>query len=306
MSETWLDNPEAAYAQWQRESATGADRRAFADQSIVQHLSMFGRFNAYLVRRGHTVANFGRDHLDGFFSELVRDCGPGTTTRLRYLKLIDRLVRHLVNLEIRTDNPAAHMLARESWPDDEPTLVYLSPEDDERLQRSCAIYRAESFKVLRNVAAVALLLATGLTGLELTRLQIDDLLLTDDHPSVFVKKHGPRLARRVPINAFATDLLRRYLAERQNMSCKTKWLFVATATGKPLQPDTLARCTRAILRGVNCRAADESPRMLRNTFGRRQILAGKTNEELSNLLGLFSHRTAVRLRLADDQTGNQA
>jgi hypothetical protein len=35
----WLAAPEDAYAQWQREEATGADRRAFADQSIVQHRS---------------------------------------------------------------------------------------------------------------------------------------------------------------------------------------------------------------------------------------------------------------------------
>jgi integrase/recombinase XerD len=37
-------DPETAYLQWQRAEATGADRRAFAEQSIVQHCSMFSRW----------------------------------------------------------------------------------------------------------------------------------------------------------------------------------------------------------------------------------------------------------------------
>ena len=79
----WLAAPDDAYAQWQREEATGADRRAFADQSIVQHRSMFSRFNDYLIARHTTVASYGADHLDGFFTDLAQDCAPGTTTRLR-------------------------------------------------------------------------------------------------------------------------------------------------------------------------------------------------------------------------------
>jgi len=55
---------EDADAQWQREEATGADRRAFADQSIVQHRSMFSRFNDYLIAHHATVASYGADHLD--------------------------------------------------------------------------------------------------------------------------------------------------------------------------------------------------------------------------------------------------
>ena len=39
----WLTAPEEAYAQWQCAEAMGADRRAFAEQSIVQHRSMFSR-----------------------------------------------------------------------------------------------------------------------------------------------------------------------------------------------------------------------------------------------------------------------
>ena len=61
----WLVAPEDAYAQWQREEATGADRRAFADQSIVQHRSMFSRFNDYLIAHGATVAPGGHPNSSG-------------------------------------------------------------------------------------------------------------------------------------------------------------------------------------------------------------------------------------------------
>ncbi|MFM0523029.1 tyrosine-type recombinase/integrase [Caballeronia jiangsuensis] len=298
----WLVTPEDAYAQWQREEATGADRRAFADQSIVQHRSMFSRFNDYLIAHRATVASFGADHIVGFFAELAQDCAPGTTTRLRYLKLIDRFTRHLVNIELRAENPAAQMLVNENWPQDEPTPIYLSSEDDARLQMVCVATAGMAFKDLRNTAMVALFLASGVTAAELRQLHVDDLDMHDERPTVFVDKHGPRIARRVPIDAFAIDVLRSYHEARSRIESPTQWLFIATAGGKPMQPDTMLKCVRVALRCADLSAADESPRLLRNTFGRRQVIAGKTNEQVSNLMGLSSHRTATRLRQTIEPT----
>jgi len=292
----WLVAPNDAYVQWQREEATGSDRRAFADQSIVQHCSMFSRFNDYLIAHRATVASFGADHIDGFFAELAQDCAPGTTTRLRYLKLIDRFTRHLVNIALRGDNPAAQMLVNESWPQDEPTPIYLSSEDDARLQAVCVATEGAAFKELRNTAIVALFLASGVTAAELKQLRVDDLDVHGERPTVFVDKHGPRIARRVPIESFAVDVLREYHTARSRIQAPTQWLFIATAGGKPMLPDTVLKCVRVALRRADLSAADESPRLLRNTFGRRLIIAGKTNEQVSNLMGLSSHRTATRLR----------
>ncbi|MDR5832499.1 tyrosine-type recombinase/integrase [Caballeronia sp. LP006] len=300
--ELWLSDPEEAYGQWQREEAVGADRRAFAEQSIVQHRSMFSRFNDYLIGHRQTVATFGTDHVEGFFAELARDCSPGTTTKLRYLKLIDRFTRHLVNIQLRVDNPAAVLLIIESWPEDEPTPIYLSAEDDARLQRLCASSRPESFKQLRNVAIVALFLASGVTAAELRQLRVDDIDMGSARPTIFVDKRGARIARRVPIEMFAVEVLRAYLDARRSMKCATSWLFVTTASGKPMRPDTLLICVRAALHEANLSASDESPRLLRNTFGRRYLIAGKTNEEVSVLMGLSSHRTATRLRQTLDRT----
>ncbi|WOD14727.1 tyrosine-type recombinase/integrase [Paraburkholderia kirstenboschensis] len=311
-ADLWRSDPETAYGEWQRAEATGADRRAFSERSIVQHRSMFARFQRYLTSRGVTVAEFGTDHIDGFFADLDRDCAPGTSTRLRYLKLLDRLSRHLALLGLRADNPAASLLPQEHWPEDEPMPVFLWPDEDARLQELCRVVDFESFKEMRNRAIVAMLLGTGITAAELAAVTVDDLEV-GARPSVFVRKRGPRLARRVPVDGFAAELLRAYGKARIGLSVSDGLLFIATAGGKPMKPATLGQCVRAALRLVDAAATDESPRLLRNTYGRRHLLEGKTNEQVSNLLGLSSHRTATRLRETiadpgddDDQTGATA
>ncbi len=292
----WISDPETAYSQWQRDEATGADRHAFADQSVIQHCSMFSRFNDYLSARRQSVVTFGSDHIQGFFEELAHDCQPGTTTRHRYLKLIDRFARHLVAIEMRSENPAAEMLIHEHWPEDEPVPIYLSEGDDRRLQAVCEGRDFQSSKDLRNTAIVALFLACGVTAAELSLLRVQDLDVESMRPSLLVQKHGPRLARRVPVDTFAHGVLRTYSEFRAALNCPTEWLFVATSSGKPMKPDTLVKCVRAALERAGLSAADESPRLLRNTYGRRHIAAGGTNEQVSNLLGLSSHRTVTRLR----------
>jgi len=198
----WTSDPEAAYAQWQRTEAAGADRRAFAEQSIVQHCAMFARFNRFLLSRGQALTTFGSDHINGFFEELARDCAPGTTTRLRYLKLIDRLVRHLVAMELRSANPAAQMLGSESWPEDEPTPIYLSLDDDFRLQSACVSRPDADFKSLRNTAIVATFLGAGITAAECRHLRLSDLDVHGIRPDLLVQKRGPRIARRVSTRTF--------------------------------------------------------------------------------------------------------
>jgi site-specific recombinase XerD len=263
---------------------------------------MFARFHRYLTGHGVTVMEFGTDHIDGFFADLDRDCAPGTSTRLRYLKLLDRLSRHLSLLGLRTDNPAAALLPREHWPEDEPMPVFLWPDEDSQLQDLCRATDFESFKEMRNQAIVALLLGSGIAAAELVALTVDDLDV-GARASVFVRKRGPRIARRVPIDPFAVDLLRAYAKARAGLSYSDGLLFMATAGGKPMKPATLGQCVRAALRAIGAAAADESPRLLRNTYGRRHLLEGKTNEQVSNLLGLSSHRTATRLRETITETG---
>ena len=160
----------------------------------------------------------------------------------------------------------------------------------------CVAHSFDSFKDLRNTAIVALLLGSGVTAAELGTVVLDDLATRSSRVSVFVKKRGPRIAQRVPVDAFAVDVLRLYRDSRASMPCPTHWLFIATASGKPMKTDRLGVYVRRALRQAKVSAADESPRLLRNTYGRRHLADGRSNEQVSSLLGLTSHRTVTRLR----------
>jgi site-specific recombinase XerD len=138
---------------------------------------------------------------------------------------------------------------------------------------------------------VALLAASGITSAELKRLKRPDLEVGGIRPDVAIAKSGPRLARKVPIDPFALEVLTAYRTKRDEMTCTSEWLFIATAAGKPVKDDTLGQCVRHALAEVDVTAADMSPRLLRNTYCRRHLRAGKTNEQVSSLLGLSSHRT---------------
>lgn len=292
----WLSDPDAAYGNWQRTEAAGADRRPFAEQSIVQHRAMFARFQRYLTEHRYTVATFGMEHVDAFLIELSSEAKDGTTTRLRYLKLIDRLTRHLVAMEIRKDNPAATMLVGTSWPEEEPMPVFLSKANDKRLQAACVVPPEAPFKQVRGIAIVSVLLGSGITAGECRNLQMEDVDVDGIRPDVYVQKRGPRIARRVPLDAFSIDAVREYRRAREAAGDGNGYFFIATASGKPMKDDTLGKCVRSALAALDITAEDMSPRLLRNTYGRRHIGGGSTNEQVSNLLGLSSHRTAARLR----------
>ncbi|AME27147.2 hypothetical protein AXG89_27905 (plasmid) [Burkholderia sp. PAMC 26561] len=58
----------------------------------------------------------------------------------------------------------------------------------------------------------------------------------------------------------------------------------------------LGKFVKSALLASGATAADITPRILSNTYGRRHIASGCTNEQVSARLGLSSQRTAVRLR----------
>ena len=94
----WLTDPAVAYSEWQKTDAVGSDRRLFSERSIIQHEAMFERVRRHLVTHCTTVTTFGEAELDSFFNDMGNRCASGTTTRLRYAKLVDRLCRHLIGV----------------------------------------------------------------------------------------------------------------------------------------------------------------------------------------------------------------
>src|ERR1700737_3970678 len=97
----WKTNPIEAYHDWQYRHAVGATRRLFADRSVIQHCAMFERFGRYLVEHRRSVLPFDEAHLENFLNSVTKVSAPGATTAQRYVKLVDRLCRYLVDIRLR-------------------------------------------------------------------------------------------------------------------------------------------------------------------------------------------------------------
>ncbi len=292
----WIDDPVGAFRAWQQTSATGARRQPFAPRSIVQHVVMFERFLRHLHAHRASLATFGPDHVATFLTELERSCAPGTSTRVRYAKLIDRLCRHLVEAGVRRVHPAARAAHALAWPDTEPEPCYLPPDADAALQRHVQPRADDTPAACRNRAIVALLLATGITSAEIRATTRDALTLDEPRPVLTVPHERTRPARRIELAAFAVAPLAAWLAACAPHSDASARLFPAPRDGGPMNDMFLLLVVRDALAAIGFEASDMSPRVLRNTFARRQLLAGHTHADVSAMLGLVSTRTVTRIR----------
>lgn len=291
----WMTEPHAAYNEWQATEAAGADRRPFSGRSIVQHKAMFERFMRHLSQRRTTLATFGTEHLETFFGDVDNRSAPGTTTRLRYAKLIDRLCRHLIDIGVRQSNPTAVFTVAAVWPDDEPEPLFLDPDSDAALQGHVRPVNDDDARVMRNRAVVALLLGAGITAAELRAVRNSDLILDNVRPHLRVPKRGPRFERTVPLPGFCTPPL--IVWQQYHGSSDDALLFPAPReSDKPVNDVLLGGIVRDALAAIGFSAPDMSPRVLRNTFARRLLLSGHTNQEVTAFLGLSSQRTVTRLR----------
>jgi site-specific recombinase XerD len=284
-----------AYRLWQETDAVGAHRRPFSERSRIQHAAMFDRFLRYLTTKGMTLATFDAAHVESFFADVNKRCAPGTTTRLRYGKMLDRLCRHLVEEGIREENPVTAMAAFERWPEDEPVPLFLDVDADARLQHWVEPAADDDTRALRNRAIVALFLATGISATELRQALRDQLTVDGTRPHLEVPKRGPRESRRISLPQFAIAALSRW-TQRREPDAGEALLFPAPGRGGMVNDVLLGAVVREAFEAIGYRAPDMSPRVLRNTYARRQLIDGRSNFDVSRLLGLTSQRTVVRLR----------
>ncbi|MBR8041246.1 tyrosine-type recombinase/integrase [Burkholderia cenocepacia] len=290
----WIHDPVGAFRAWQETAATGAGRRPFAPRSVVQHVAMFERFLRHLSAQRVSLATFGPDHVAAFLAELDRTCTPGTSTRVRYAKLIDRLGRHLVDAGVRTIHPAGRSTRDLAWPDGEPEPCYLPPDADAALQRHVQPRADDTPAECRNRAIVALLLASGITSAEIRAASADAPELDARPPVLSVPRDRARPARRIELATFAIAPLAAWRA-RSTDEPPSALLFPAPRGGA-MNDMFLLLVVRDALNAIGFRAADMSPRVLRNTYARRQLLAGHAHADVTAMLGLASMRTVTRIR----------
>ncbi|MFP3709294.1 site-specific integrase [Paraburkholderia sp. SIMBA_009] len=172
--------------------------------------------------------------------------------------------------------------------------VYLDEIADFRLQDALQAWPEGDERRLRNQAAVALLLATGITSAEIRRARREHVIAEGKRWRFLVSAHGARGERLIPVVPFARAVVDAWL--RRPQACDDELLFPLRGAAGSLSDETLWRAVRAALDAQGFEGTDRSPRVLRNTFARRLLISGRSNEEVSGLMGLASHRTVIRLR----------
>ncbi|AOK06380.1 tyrosine-type recombinase/integrase [Burkholderia sp. AU28942] len=302
----WTHDPVGAFRAWQETAATGAGRRPFAPRSVVQHVAMFERFLHHLVSQRVSLATFGPDHVATFLAELERRCTPGTSTRMRYAKLIERLSRHLVETGVRTSHPAGRTTRDLAWPDGEPEPGYLSADADAALQRHVQPRPDDTPAACRNRAIIALLLGSGITSAEIRVLTRDALDLDARPPTLAVPRNRARPARMITLASFAWAPLAAWRAISAEGPASA--LLFPAPRGGAMNDMFLLLVVREALAAIDVHATELSPRVLRNTYARRQLLDGHSHADVTAMLGLASSRTVTRIRqtLARDAAADRA
>lgn len=294
MDTLWLTDPGRAYSDWQHREAAGADRRPFSERSIVQHRAMFDRFYRHLLRHGATLSSFGPELLDGFW--LNKDVADHSlSTRMRYLKLVDRLCRQLMLAGVRTSNPAAELVLRMQWPQDDPPLHFLPKDVELRLQAFTQPVAGDDLVATRCRAIVAMFLGTGVTAREGRHTLMHDLHLRGRSPYLHIPAKRPRIARTVPVEPFAIAPLSRWLKIRGRLAVQGELLFTLRQLGTPVTDMSLGNIIRTAFDSIGHTAAEMGPQILRNTYSRRLLSEGLAPPEVSLRLGLTSRRTVDRI-----------
>ncbi len=124
---------------------------------------------------------------------------------------------------------------------------------------------------------------------------VGDLQPEPAPPYLRVPAHGARDTPTVHLAPFAVPILAAWQECRAMLPIAGDLIFSLQTNGQEMTVKTLGVIVRAAPEAIDFCAADMSPRILRNTFCRRQLLAGHPRDDVSAMLGLASHRTCNRI-----------
>jgi len=152
----------------------------------------------------------------------------------------------------------------------------------------------------RNRAAVGLQLGAGLTPGDVRALTTRAVMTsggrTPDTPwKLRVPASGNAPERETPIAPWAGQVLKYWLAVRNDLRVPGPWLFPATrSTGKPWGKKAQYNAAQDVLAEAGINANDGGSFRLRHTFAIRQLRRGRSPEEVAGWMGIVKIETMQR------------
>ncbi|KWF33258.1 tyrosine-type recombinase/integrase [Burkholderia pseudomultivorans] len=292
----WIVSPEAAFDAW----LTMQDyRRSSADVYRAQ----WGAFLTWLRAHQKNLATVDTASIAHFVGELPIK----KTQRMRYLRLIERVLDHIRRTELASTNPARFIAqdGEANWRkarDNEPT-GFLTPAERAKLLAylfsPIGVSGAAYWKERRDRALVAAFLGGGIKTGEAKVLTIS--CINTSGTSLQIPSTHPDFARETHLASFAIALFDAWLLERKRQEIPGDLVFPASHTGRPMHKATMLRAIDAIVESAglsSSRTARTSPQTLRNTYAAELFENDVPPERVGKWLGFMQPISSNRLHRA--------
>lgn len=292
----WIVSPDTAFDAW---LAMQEYRRSSADVYRAQ----WGAFLAWLRANQKNLATVDTASIANFVGELpIRK-----TQRMRYLRLIERVLDHIRQTELASTNPARFIAqdGEATWRharDNEPT-GFLTPAERAKLLAylfsPIGVSGSAYWKERRDRALVAAFLGAGVKTGEARVLTIS--CINTSGTSLHIPSTHPDFARETHLASFAIALLEAWLVERKRQNIAGDLVFPASHVGRPMHKATMLRAIDAIVESAglaSSRTARASPQTLRNTYAAELFEHDVPPERVGKWLGFVRPISSNRLHRA--------
>jgi site-specific recombinase XerD len=296
----WHADPHSAFDAW----IAGQN---FRKSSADVYRAQWGLFLDWLGAKRTNLQTVQRAAIEQFVAQLeIRK-----PQRARYLRLIERVLDHVREIELASTNPARFIAqdGEAAWRnarDNEPTgflahgeraalIAYLfSPLDD-----LPNLTKGHRWRERRDLALVAAFLGGGLKTSEAAALTVS--CYRWQQPWLKVESGNPAHTRETRLAPFAIALFDLWISERKTSGLLGELMFPSAPSGRPMHKATMLRAVDDVIDAsgiADSRTARASPQTLRNTFAAEFFESGTAPERVGEWLGFQQQVSAHRLHRA--------
>ncbi|MCC8393761.1 site-specific integrase [Paraburkholderia sp. MMS20-SJTR3] len=292
--EDWRRDPQVAFDAW-------LAKQHFRRSSALVYQAQWGQFLDWLGTRQQTLATVDTPAI----AEFVAGLEIRKTQRMRYLRLIERVLDHVREIESASTNPARFIAqdGEAAWRnarDNEPTSFLSHAERTALIAQLFAplpaLSTAQRWRERRDRALIAVFLGGGVKTGEAAALSVS--CVNAGSPWVTIESANPLLTRRTRLAPFAAAILDAWLAERRVTELAGNLVFPASPSGRPMHKATMLRAVDALVEAAGIAASRQSrasPQTLRNTFAADLFESGVEAEQVGQWLGFVQAVSANRL-----------
>lgn len=292
--EDWRRDPQIAFEAW-------LANQHFRRSSAEVYQAQWGLFLDWLAACQKSLVTVDTHAI----AEFVGGLEIRKPQRVRYLRLIERVLDHVREIESASTNPARFIAqdGEAAWRnarDNEPTGFLNHPERTALIAHLFSplpeLSAAQRWRERRDRALIAVFLGGGLKTGEAGALSVS--CVNVGSPWVTIESANPMLMRRTRLAPFATAILDAWLAERRLSELAGNLVFPASPSGRPMHKATMLRSVDALIDAAGIaasRASRASPQTLRNTFAADLFESGVEAELVGQWLGFVQAVSANRL-----------